>query len=159
MRFLWCRASLLSFFTAYDALYEEGLAENVTQVLNDIADTSVPGAYILNYIACLKLDCIGYWLCDTPATMRFEDIQGQILEGLVARIVAPQCVSSLVRFPRPQGNWLYKKSSCIKRRMPFRRFCLCAASSYHGKQAREICYSNRHSERKVCRSWPRTLII
>lgn len=38
-----CRASVTSFFTAYDALCEEGLAGTVTKVLNDIADNHLPG--------------------------------------------------------------------------------------------------------------------
>ena len=51
-----------------------------------------------------------YWevwceLCVIPATKRHEDIQGEILEGLVARIVTPESLTILkevlVQYPPP----------------------------------------------------------
>ncbi|KAG0576428.1 hypothetical protein KC19_5G079000 [Ceratodon purpureus] len=100
------KASVTSFFTAYDALCEEGLAGTVTNVLNDIADTHL------------------------PATKRHEDIQGEILEGLVARIVTPESLTILkevlVQYPPPPVP-----------EIPF-----------SGKDLREICSSHRDSENK-----------
>ncbi|MCO5571846.1 hypothetical protein L7F22_025594 [Adiantum nelumboides] len=58
------RESAASFFTAYDVLYEEGTATAVSSILDDISDISV------------------------PATKSHTDVQGEILEGLVARVVS-----------------------------------------------------------------------
>lgn len=100
------KRSVTSFFTAYDALCEEGLAGTVTNVLNDISDTHL------------------------PATKRHEDVQGEILEGLVARIVTPESLTILnevlVQYPPP----------------PVPKF------HFSGKDLREICSSNRDSENK-----------
>jgi hypothetical protein len=96
-----------TFFAAYDALCEEGLASTVTKSLTEIADTSL------------------------PATKRHEDIQGEILEGLVARVVAANSTTclqhTLHQFPRP---------SCSK------------ALSHSGHGLREIFSANRESEKK-----------
>ncbi|XP_051134259.1 tRNA ligase 1 [Andrographis paniculata] len=62
------RKSVASFFAAYDALCEEGTATPVCQALDEVADISVPGS----------IDHVKK--------------QGEILEGLVARIVS--CKSS-----------------------------------------------------------------
>ncbi len=35
-----------TFFAAYDALCEEGLASTVTKSLTEIADTSLPGSFL-----------------------------------------------------------------------------------------------------------------
>ena len=40
------RRSAISFFTAYDALCEDGTATPVSTVLDEIADVSVPGGYL-----------------------------------------------------------------------------------------------------------------
>ncbi|KAE8656713.1 putative exonuclease V-like [Hibiscus syriacus] len=57
------RKSVTSFFAAYDLLYEEGTATSVCSALDEVADISVPGSK--DHIK----------------------VQGEILEGLVARIV------------------------------------------------------------------------
>ncbi|CAM8967385.1 unnamed protein product [Rhodiola kirilowii] len=57
------RKSVSSFFAAFDAFCEEGTASNVCNALDEIADVSVPGSK--DHIK----------------------VQGEILEGLVARIV------------------------------------------------------------------------
>ncbi|XP_058004251.1 tRNA ligase 1 isoform X3 [Hevea brasiliensis] len=59
------RKSVTSFFAAYDALCEEGTATTVCRALDEVADISVPGSK--DHIK----------------------VQGEILEGLVARIVGP----------------------------------------------------------------------
>ncbi|KAJ8751586.1 hypothetical protein K2173_016834 [Erythroxylum novogranatense] len=58
------RKSVTSFFAAYDALCEEGTASPVCRALDEIADISVPGS------------------------KDHKAVQGEILEGLVARIVS-----------------------------------------------------------------------
>ncbi|KAL6508857.1 hypothetical protein OROHE_021416 [Orobanche hederae] len=58
------RKSVTSFFAAYDALCEEGTASSVCRTLDEVADISVPG------------------------TKDHIKVQGEILEGLVARIVS-----------------------------------------------------------------------
>ncbi|KAL2651085.1 hypothetical protein R1flu_019213 [Riccia fluitans] len=65
------KKSAMSFFSAYDALCEEGIASTVTKVMDEIADMSVPG------------------------TKNHRDLQGEILEGLVARVVDPGSVASM----------------------------------------------------------------
>ncbi|GAV62085.1 hypothetical protein CFOL_v3_05609 [Cephalotus follicularis] len=58
------RKSVTSFFAAYDALYEEGTATPVCRALDEVADISITGSK--DHIK----------------------VQGEILEGLVARIVS-----------------------------------------------------------------------
>ncbi|XWS71328.1 hypothetical protein CRYUN_Cryun03dG0128800 [Craigia yunnanensis] len=58
------RKSVASFFAAYDVLCEEGTATSVCRALDEVADISVPGSKDHN------------------------KVQGEILEGLVARIVS-----------------------------------------------------------------------
>nr|XP_029120792.1 tRNA ligase 1 isoform X2 [Elaeis guineensis] len=58
------RKSVTSFFAAYDALCEEGTATPVCKALDEVADISVPGS------------------------KDHVKVQGEILEGLVARIVS-----------------------------------------------------------------------
>lgn len=65
------RKSATSFFTAYDALCEEGTATSVSKVMDEVADVSV------------------------PATKSHMEVQGEILEGLVARIVSPSSAKRL----------------------------------------------------------------
>ncbi|MCO5584755.1 hypothetical protein L7F22_038687 [Adiantum nelumboides] len=59
------RKSATSFFTAYDALCEDGTATTVYKVMNEVADICV------------------------EASKSHMEVQGEILEGLVARIVTP----------------------------------------------------------------------
>ncbi|GJZ07019.1 tRNA ligase 1 [Tanacetum coccineum] len=65
------RNSVTSFFAAYDALCEEGTATSVCKVLDEVADISVPGS-----IDHIKM-------------------QGEILEGLVARIVRHESIKEM----------------------------------------------------------------
>ncbi|KAK1364852.1 putative 2',3'-cyclic-nucleotide 3'-phosphodiesterase [Heracleum sosnowskyi] len=58
------RKSVTSFFAAYDALYEEGTATTVCKALDELASLSIPGS------------------------KDHTEMQGEILEGLVARIVS-----------------------------------------------------------------------
>ncbi|KAJ4866805.1 RNAligase [Raphanus sativus] len=58
------RKSVTSFFAAFDALCEEGIATSVCRALDEVADISVPGS------------------------KDHVKVQGEILEGLVARIVS-----------------------------------------------------------------------
>lgn len=78
------RKSATSFFTAYDALCEEGTATTVCKVMNEVADISV------------------------QATKSHMEVQGEILEGLVARIVSPSSTkrlqSVLKEFPSTDGK-------------------------------------------------------
>ncbi|KAI5080907.1 hypothetical protein GOP47_0004090 [Adiantum capillus-veneris] len=65
------RKSATSFFTAYDALCEEGTATTVYKVMNEVADISA------------------------QASKSHMEVQGEILEGLVARIVSPSSAKRL----------------------------------------------------------------
>ncbi|KAH7352709.1 hypothetical protein KP509_19G059600 [Ceratopteris richardii] len=65
------RKSAAAFFAAYDALSEDGTATPVNKVLNGIADISV------------------------QAAKSHMEVQGEILEGLVARIVNPSSLERL----------------------------------------------------------------
>ncbi|CAO2814431.1 unnamed protein product [Amaranthus hypochondriacus] len=60
------RKSVTSFFAAFDALCEEGTATPVCKALDEVADISIPG------------------------TKDHLKVQGEILEGLVARVVSPE---------------------------------------------------------------------
>ncbi|KAL7126492.1 hypothetical protein ABFS83_14G191300 [Erythranthe nasuta] len=85
------RKSVISFFAAYDALCEEGTATTVCKALDEVADVSIPGSK--DHIK----------------------VQGEILEGLVARIVS--CESSehmeqvLRDYPLPPSEGDYLGSS------------------------------------------------
>lgn len=76
------RKSVTSFFAAFDALCEEGTATSVCQALDEVADISVPGSK--DHIKA----------------------QGEILEGLVARIVKRESSEHMERvlkdFPPPR---------------------------------------------------------
>ncbi|KAH9292111.1 hypothetical protein KI387_042697, partial [Taxus chinensis] len=65
------KKSVTSFFAAFDALCEEGTATPVCKALDEIADISVPG------------------------TKDHVKVQGEILEGLVARIVSSESTVNL----------------------------------------------------------------
>ncbi|CAM0877320.1 unnamed protein product [Alopecurus aequalis] len=96
------RESAASFFTKYDALCEEGTATTVCEVLDEIADISVPGS------------------------KDHAMVQGEILEGLVARIVS--------------------RKSSVQIKEVLRKFsppALYRADSDLGPNLREICVPNR----------------
>ncbi|CAL9099126.1 unnamed protein product [Musa acuminata var. zebrina] len=101
------RKSVTSFFAAYDALCEEGTATTVCKALNEVADISVPGSK--DHIK----------------------VQGEILEGLVARVVS--CDSSkhmekvLKDFPPP---------------------ALDGVGLDLGPTLREVCAANRSDEKQ-----------
>lgn len=99
------RKSVTSFFAAYDALCEEGTAVPVCKALDEVADISVPGSK--DHIK----------------------VQGEILEGLVARIVSHESSKHMEQvisdFPL----------------QPFE-----GANLDLGPSLREICAANRSNE-------------
>ncbi|GMH07895.1 hypothetical protein Nepgr_009735 [Nepenthes gracilis] len=101
------RKSVTSFFAAYDALCEEGTATPVCKALNEVADISVPGSK--NHIKA----------------------QGEILEGLVARIVSRESSKKMEEVLRdyplpPEGGAGFDLRSSL----------------------REICAANRSDEKQ-----------
>lgn len=101
------RKSASSFFAAYDALCEEGTATSVCKTLDEIADVSVPGS------------------------KDHVKAQGEILEGLVARLVnhesSKQIEKILKEFPPPPAD---------------------GAALDFGSSLREICAANRSDEKQ-----------
>ncbi|MED6159771.1 hypothetical protein PIB30_045298 [Stylosanthes scabra] len=101
------RKSASSFFAAYDALCEEGTATPVCKALDEIADISVPGSK--DHIKA----------------------QGEILEGLVARLVShdsPNHMEKVLKeFPSPPAD---------------------GDSLDLGPSLREICAANRSDEKQ-----------
>ncbi|KAF0908840.1 hypothetical protein E2562_028724 [Oryza meyeriana var. granulata] len=105
------RKSAASFFAAYDALCEEGTATPVCKALDEIADVAVPGS------------------------KDHVKVQGEILEGLVARIVSRessvQIEEVLRNYPLPP---------------------LDGVDSDLGPSLREICAANRSDEKQQIRA-------
>ncbi|XVE59773.1 hypothetical protein DITRI_Ditri05aG0074000 [Diplodiscus trichospermus] len=101
------RKSVTSFFAAYDVLCEEGTATSVCRALNEVADISVPGSK--DHIK----------------------VQGEILEGLVARIVSQESLKHLEEVlkdrPPPPAD---------------------GAGIDLGPSLREICAANRSDEKQ-----------
>ncbi|KAF9664985.1 hypothetical protein SADUNF_Sadunf16G0075200 [Salix dunnii] len=101
------RRSVTSFFAAYDALCEEGLATTVCRALDEVADVTVPGSK--DHIK----------------------VQGEILEGLVARIVSHESSKHieevLKKYPPPPVE---------------------GAGLDLGPSLREICAANRSDEKQ-----------
>ncbi|KAG8387723.1 hypothetical protein BUALT_Bualt02G0051100 [Buddleja alternifolia] len=101
------RKSVTSFFAAFDALCEEGTATPVCEALDEVADISIPGSK--DHIK----------------------VQGEILEGLVARIVSHDSPSHmeqvLSNYPPPP---------------------LEGADQHLGSSLREICAANRTDEKQ-----------
>ncbi|KAL0369703.1 UNVERIFIED_CONTAM: tRNA ligase 1 [Sesamum angustifolium] len=101
------RKSVTSFFAAYDALCEEGIATSVCKALDEIADISIPGSK--DHIK----------------------VQGEILEGLVARVVSHESseyMKQVLRdYPPPP---------------------LEGADQHLGSSLREICAANRTDEKE-----------
>ncbi|KAK6141957.1 hypothetical protein DH2020_024307 [Rehmannia glutinosa] len=99
------KKSVTSFFAAYDALCEEGTATSVCKALDEVADISVPGSK--DHIK----------------------VQGEILEGLVARIVSPDSSEHMEQvlrdYPPPQLE-----------------------GADLGSSLREICAANRTDEKQ-----------
>lgn len=105
------RKSVTSFFAAYDAMYEEGTATPVCRALDEVADISVPGSK--DHIRA----------------------QGEILEGVVARIVSPNSSKHmeevLAEFASP---------------------VTFEANEEMGPSLREICAANRSDEPQQIRA-------
>ncbi|XP_062082011.1 tRNA ligase 1 [Humulus lupulus] len=101
------RKSVTSFFAAYDALCEEGTATPVCKALDEVADISVAGS------------------------KDHVKVQGEILEGLVARIVSHESSKHMEKvlkdFPHP----------------PVEGDCLNL-----GPSLRDICAANRSDEKQ-----------
>ncbi|XP_027345379.1 tRNA ligase 1 isoform X2 [Abrus precatorius] len=101
------RKSATSFFAAYDALCEEGTATSVSKALDEIADISVPGS------------------------KDHVKAQGEILEGLVARLVSLESSNHIEKilkeFPPPLAN---------------------GVALDFGPSLREICGANRDNEKQ-----------
>ncbi|XP_050894247.1 tRNA ligase 1 isoform X2 [Lathyrus oleraceus] len=101
------RKSASSFFAAYDALCEEGTATSVCKALDEIADVSVPGS------------------------KDHVKAQGEILEGLVARLVNQDSSNHIEKilkeFPPPPAD---------------------GAALDFGPSLREICAANRSDEKQ-----------
>ncbi|KAJ4725978.1 putative RNA ligase [Melia azedarach] len=101
------RKSTTSFFAAYDALCEEGTATSVCRALDEVADISVPGSK--DHIK----------------------VQGEILEGLVARIVSHESPKHMEEVLRD-----------------FPPLPLEGAGLDLGPSLREICAANRSDEKE-----------
>ncbi|KAI8573733.1 hypothetical protein RHMOL_Rhmol01G0299200 [Rhododendron molle] len=99
------RKSVTSFFAAYDALCEEGTAVPVCKALDEVADISVPGSK--DHIK----------------------VQGEILEGLVARIVSHESSKHMEQ---------------VLSDFPLQPFE--GANLDLGPSLREICAANRSNE-------------
>ncbi|KAF3330233.1 hypothetical protein FCM35_KLT05564 [Carex littledalei] len=101
------RKSATALFAAYDALCEEGTATTVCKALDEVADISVPGS------------------------MDHIEVQGEILEGLVARIVGRdssiQMKDVLKEFPPPPLDGVYEDL---------------------GPSLRDVCAANRSDEKE-----------
>ncbi|MQL87258.1 hypothetical protein Taro_019800, partial [Colocasia esculenta] len=99
-----------SFFATFDALCEEGTASPVCRALDEVADISVPGSK--DHIK----------------------VQGEILEGLVARIVSPDSSKHMEKvlreFPPP----------------------LDGVDHDLGPSLREVCATNRSDEKEQIRA-------
>ncbi|XP_078442173.1 RNAligase [Wolffia australiana] len=105
------RKSVTSFFAAYDALCEEGTATPVCQALDEVAEISVPGS------------------------KDHVKVQGEILEGLVARIVSPDSAKHM--------NEVLKEFPTV----PYEQ-----AGDNFGPTLREVCAANRSDEKDQIRS-------
>lgn len=101
------RKSVTSFFAVYDALCEEGTATSLCKTLDEVADISIPGS------------------------KDHVKVQGEILEGLVARIVSQESSKHmeevLNEFPPPPAE---------------------GAGLDLGPSLREICAANRSDEKQ-----------
>ncbi|CAN1281669.1 tRNA ligase 1 [Linum perenne] len=101
------RKSATSFFAAFDALCEEGTATTVCRALDEVADISVPGSQ--DHIKA----------------------QGEILEGLVARVV-------------PHESSKHMEGVLKENPLPL----VDEAGTYLGPSLREICAANRSDEKQ-----------
>ncbi|WZZ56798.1 hypothetical protein YC2023_056905 [Brassica napus] len=105
------RKSVTSFFAAFDALCEEGIATSVCRALDEVADISVPGS------------------------KDHVKVQGEILEGLVARIVSSGSARDMENVLRD-----HPPPTCD------------GANLALGLSLREICAANRCNEEQQIRA-------
>jgi hypothetical protein len=109
------RKSASSFFAAYDALCEEGTATPVCKTLDEIADIAVPGCHLTDFLNQTGSFCHDHVLLANAVSVGNRHlfnfvigskdhvkVQGEILEGLVARIVPRQ---SLVQMEEVLKNF------------------------------------------------------
>ncbi|KAK4490159.1 hypothetical protein RD792_000816 [Penstemon davidsonii] len=101
------RDSVMSFFGAYDSLYEEGTATLICKALDDVADISVPGS------------------------KDHVKVQGEILEGLVARTVGPESLILMEQVLRD-----YPPTVLV-------------GADHHLRRLREIDAANRTNEKQL----------
>nr|GEU94686.1 tRNA ligase 1 [Tanacetum cinerariifolium] len=100
------RNSVTSFFAAYDALCEEGTATSVCKALDEVADISVPGS--VDHVKA----------------------QGEILEGLVARVVSHESTKEMQLVLKDYPSPVEEVSQDL------------------GPGLREICAANRSDEKQ-----------
>jgi hypothetical protein len=105
-----------SFFAAFDALCEEGIATSVCRALDEVADISV------------------------PASKDHVKVQGEILEGLVARIVSSQSSRDMENVLRD-----HPPPPCD------------GANLDLGLSLREICAAHRSNEKQQMRALLRSV--
>ncbi|VYS45357.1 unnamed protein product [Arabidopsis thaliana] len=110
------RKSVTSFFAAFDALCEEGIATSVCRALDEVADISV------------------------PASKDHVKVQGEILEGLVARIVSSQSSRDMENVLRD-----HPPPPCD------------GANLDLGLSLREICAAHRSNEKQQMRALLRSV--
>uniref|UniRef100_A0A1J3K968 Uncharacterized protein n=1 Tax=Noccaea caerulescens TaxID=107243 RepID=A0A1J3K968_NOCCA len=110
------RKSVTSFFAAFDALCEEGIATSVCRALDEVADISVPGS------------------------KDHVKVQGEILEGLVARIVSSGSTRNMENVLRD-----YPPPPCD------------GANVDLGLSLREICAAHRSNEKQQIRALLRSV--
>ncbi|KFK43107.1 hypothetical protein AALP_AA1G080900 [Arabis alpina] len=110
------RKSVTSFFAAFDALCEEGIATSVCSALDEVADISIPGS------------------------KDHVKVQGEILEGLVARIVSSRSAKDMENVlrdhPPPPSD---------------------GANLDLGPSLREICAAHRSNEKQQIRALLRSV--
>nr|CAD1818356.1 unnamed protein product [Ananas comosus var. bracteatus] len=118
------RKSVTSFFAAYDALCEEGTATPVCKALDEVADISVPGS------------------------KDHVKVQGEILEGLVARIVSRDSSvhmeKALKDFPPPPLDG----SKLLNFGMRCSGLSMQRVDLDLGPSLREVCAANRSDEKQ-----------
>ncbi|KAL3845470.1 hypothetical protein ACJIZ3_002873 [Penstemon smallii] len=103
------RKSVMSFFAAYDKLYEEGTATYICRALDEVANISVPGS------------------------KDHVKVQGEILEGLVARTVGPDSSVLMEQVLRDYPPTVV----------------LVGADHHLGRSLREIYEANRADEKQL----------
>ncbi|CAJ1979353.1 unnamed protein product [Sphenostylis stenocarpa] len=129
------RKSAASFFIAYDALCEEGTATSVCKALDEIADISVPdnqypsedNSWWFVVFAFVLFQFQSAVFCSKDHVKA----QGEILEGLVARLVSHDSSNhiekTLKEFPPPAAD---------------------GVALDFGPSLREICAANRSDEKQ-----------